>query len=74
MHLQVLIHPERVEAFSVEARQEHSHNDEQIDVLVLHSQGEILVVVLKLVGAGVVAGTKLMVVFLDATLQEILTR
>ena len=47
VHLQVLVHPKRVQRLGVKTRQEHTHYYQDIDLLVLHAERHILVVVLE---------------------------
>ena len=54
MHLQVLIHPQSVERLGVKSGQEHTHHDKQVEVVVLHPQRDVLIVVLEFFAADVV--------------------
>ena len=54
MHLQVLIYPQGVERLGVKSCQEHSHHDKQVEVVVLHPQRDVLIVVLEFFAADVV--------------------
>ena len=65
---EVLVYPQRVQRCCVKARQEHVHHQQQVYLPVLHSQRNVLVVVGELVGTGVVARTKHLVIVLDGTL------
>ena len=49
VHLEILVHPERVERCRVKACQEHIDHDEQIDLPRLDTLGQVFVVILKLV-------------------------
>ena len=65
---QVLVYPQRVQRCGVKTRKEHVHDQQQVYLSVLHSQRNILIVVGELVGTGVVARTKHLVIVLDGTL------
>ena len=54
MHLQVLIYPQSVERLGIESCKEHSHHDKQVEVVVLHPQRDVLIVVLEFFAADVV--------------------
>ena len=49
VHLEILVHPERVERCRVKACQEHIDHDEQIDLPRLDALGQVFVVILELV-------------------------
>ena len=71
MHFQVLVHPQGVQGGGVEAGEEHIHHDEQIQFLVFHPQGNVLVVVLELVAVGGIVGAEHLVVVTDGGVQKI---
>jgi len=68
---QVLIDPKGVERGGVEAREEHAHDDEQVDLAVLHAERHVLVVVGEFFGRSVVRGAERRVVVADGTLEEV---
>ena len=72
MHLEVLVHPKGVEGLGIKTGEEHTDDDEQVNVAVLHAERYIFVVVAELVTADVVAGTECLVVGLDGLCEEIL--
>ena len=43
MHLQVLIHPQRVQRLGIETRQEHVDHNQQVQFAVLHALAHVLV-------------------------------
>lgn len=71
MHLQVLVHPEGVQGGGVKAGEEHIHHDQQIQLLVFHPQGNILVVVLELVAVSGVVGVEHLIVVPDGCVQKV---
>ena len=71
VHFQVLVHPQGVQGGGVEAGEEHIHHDEQIQFLVFHPQGNVLVVVLELVAVGGIVGAEHLVVVPDGSVQKI---
>ena len=50
MHLEILIHPERIQRRRIEASEEHIHHDEQIQLLILHAERDIFVIILEFIG------------------------
>ena len=68
---QALVDPERVQCRGVEAREEHVDDDDQVEVTVLQSLGQVLVVVLEPLGRGVEARAEQVVVVLDRVLEEL---
>ena len=52
VHFKVLIHPEGIQGGSIKSCQEHIDHNQEIKLLVLHSQGNILVVALELIAIG----------------------
>ena len=71
VHFQVFIHPQGVQGGGVKAGEEHIHHDEQIQFLVFHPQGNVLVVVLELVAVGGIVGAEHLVVVPDGSVQKI---
>lgn len=71
VHFQVFIHPQGVQGGGVKAGEEHIHHDEQIQFLVFHPQGNVLVVVLELVAVGGIVGVEHLVVVPDGSVQKI---
>ena len=71
VHLQVLVHPEGVQGGGVKAGEEHIHHDQQIQFLVFHPQGDILVVILEFVTVGGVVGVEHLVVVPDGGIQKV---
>ena len=71
VHFQVFIHPKGVQCGCVKAGKEHIYHDQQIKFLVLHSQGDILVVVLELVAVSGVVGVEHLIVVPDCSVKEI---
>ena len=75
MHLQVLIHPQSVERLGVKSSKEHSHHDKQVEVVVLHPQRDVLIVVLEFFAADIVFRAEhLVVVGYRHLLQKLLAR
>ena len=72
MHLQVLVHPQGVQCLGIEARQEHAHHYQYVQFLVLHAQGNVLVVVGKALRIHPVGGAKHPVVVVYGTRQKLL--
>ena len=68
---EALVDEQRVERRGVEAGQEHVDHDDQVDLAVLQPLGQVLVVVLELVGAGVEARAEDGVVVLDRGVEEV---
>ena len=75
MQFQVLIHPERVECLRVEARQEHTHHNQQVNLLFLHALRHILIIGLELLSIRRVAGVRCphLIIVADGLLQCIPT-
>ena len=71
MHLQILVHPQGVQRGGIKTGKEHIDHDQQIQFLILHTQGNILVVVLELVPVGRIVGMEHCVVIRNSSLQEI---
>ena len=71
MHLEVLVNPKRVQRCRVKAGQEHIHNNEEIQFLILHAEGNILVVILEPVGICGIVGVEHHVVIHDGFIQKI---
>ena len=65
VHLQVFIHPQCVERGGVKAGQKHIDYNEKIQFFILHPQGYIFVVVLKLIPVGRIIGMEHFVVIPD---------
>ena len=71
MHFQVFIHPQRIQRRGVEAGQEHIDHDQQVKFLVLHPQGNILIVILEFVPVCGIVGVEHPVVVTDGRIQKI---
>ena len=71
VHLQVLIHPQRIECGGIEARQEHIDHNKQVELLVLHPQGYILIVALEIIAIGAVIGVEHQIIVADSHIEEI---
>ena len=72
VHLQVLVHPKGVQCLGIEAGQEHAYHDEDIQFLVLHAQGNVLVVVGKALGIHTIGCAEHLVIIVDGTCQKFL--
>ena len=72
MHLQVLVHPKGIQGLGIEAGQEHAYHDEDVYFLVLHAQGNVLVVVGKALGIHTVGSAESLVIIVDGTCQKLL--
>ena len=71
MHFQILVHPQRVERCCVKACQEHIHYDKQIQFLVLHTERNILIVVLELIAGCIVVRMEHFIVVADGGFQKV---
>ena len=71
VHFQVFIHPQRIQRRGVEAGQEHIDHDQQVKFLVLHPQGNILIVILEFVPVCGIVGVEYPVVVTDGRIQKI---
>ena len=71
VRLQVLVHPQRIQRRCVKACQEHVHHNQQVQFLVLHPKGYVLIVILELVAGRVVGGVEHFVVIVNSRFQEI---
>ena len=71
VHFQVFIHPQRIQRRGVEAGQEHIDHDQQVKFLVLHPQGNILIVILEFVPVCGIVGVEHPVVVTDGRIQKI---
>ena len=71
MHFQIFVHPQGVERCSIEACEEHIHNNQKIHFTVLHSHRQILVVVLELIGGRVEVGVERCVVVENCAFKKI---
>lgn len=71
VHFQIFVHPKGVQGGGVEAGQEHVDHDEQVQLIVLHPQGHVFIVILELFPGGVVVGVEHLVVVLNGLLQKI---
>ena len=71
VHLEIFVHPERVERCRVKACQEHIDHDEQIDLPRLDALGQVFVVILKLVRRCVKIDVERLVVVLNGGVQKI---
>ena len=71
VQLEVLIDPKGVQGLGIEAREEHSHHDEDVDLLVLHAKRHVLVVVLERLAVGGIAGAETLVVVVDGMVEGI---
>lgn len=71
VHLEIFVHPERVERCRVKARQEHIDHDEQIDLPRLDALGQVFVVILELVRRRVKIDVEGLVVILNRSVQKI---
>ncbi len=69
--LQVFVHPQGIEGGGVKAGQEHVHHDQQVQLLVLHPEGYVLVIVLEFVAGGVIVRVEHLVIVGDGALQEV---
>ena len=72
VHLQVLVHPKRVERLGVKARKEHVDHYQQVQLTVLHPLAHVLVVALETLAAKVIAASELPVVVVHRLLQCVL--
>ena len=72
MHLQVLVHPKGVQCLGIEAGKKHAYHDEDVYFLVLHAQGNVLVVVGKALGIHTIGCAEHLVIIVDGTCQEFL--
>ena len=71
MHLQVLIYPERIQRSGIKSGQEHIYYDKQIQLLVLHTERYILVVVLEFLRGSIVIRMEGHVVIHDGFIKEV---
>ena len=71
VHLEIFVHPERVERCRVKACQEHIDHDEQIDLPRLDALGQVFVVILKLVRRRVKIDMERLVIVLNGGVQKI---
>ena len=71
VHLEIFVHPERVERRRVKACQEHIDHDEQIDLPRLDALGQVFVVVLELVRRRVKIDVERLVIVLNGGIQKI---
>ena len=71
VHFQIFVHPQGVERCSIEACEEHIHNNQKIHFTVLHSHRQILVVVLELIGGRVEVGVERCVVVENCAFKKI---
>ena len=71
VHLQILVHPQRIERGGVKAGEEHIDHDQEVQFLVLHAEGNVLVIVLELVPVRRIVGMEHPVIIPDAGVQEI---
>ena len=70
VHFEVFVHPERVQRLCIESREEHTHDNEYINLTVFHAQREVFVIVLELLAVGGVFCVESLVVFLDGHVVE----
>ena len=71
VHFQVFIHPQGVERGGVKACKEHIDHDEQVQLLIFHPQGYILVVALKFIPVRGIIGMEQGIVILNGAVQKI---
>ena len=71
VHLEIFVHPERVERCRVKACQEHIDHDEQIDLPRLDALGQVFVVILELVRRRVKIDVERLVIVLNGGVQKI---
>ena len=74
VHSQVFIDPERVERGRVKARQEHIHDNQQVQLAFFHPVGNVLVIVLEFVGTRVEIRVETRVVVGDGGVQKVARR
>ncbi len=71
VHFQIFIDPKRVERCRVKAREEHIHHDQQIKFFVLHSQRNILIIVLKFIAISAVVRVEHCVIVGNCRFEEV---
>ena len=73
VHLQVLIHPQCVQCLGIKASQEHTYHNQDINLLVLHTQRHILVITLESLAIGTEVGVwrPHLVIIVDSLCQRI---
>ena len=71
VHFQIFVHPQGVERCSIEACEEHIHNNQKIHFTVLHSHGQVFVVVLELIRGSIKVRVEHSIVILDCVLKEV---
>ena len=71
VHFQVLVHPQSIQSSCIEAGQEHVDYNQQVQFLVLHTQGYILVVVLECITGSIIVGIKLFIVVINSRIKKV---
>ena len=68
---QILVAPKRVERRRVEAREEHIHDDEQIQFAILHARRNVFVIIREVAVIGAVGDVEKLVVVLNRGFEEV---
>lgn len=71
VHFEVLVYPERVERRRVEAREEHIDDNQQIQLLVLHAERNVLVIILELLAVRAVVRVEHLIIVLNRAFEEV---
>ena len=71
VHLQILIHPQRIHSCGVKTCKEHIYYDQDIQFLILHTKRHIFIVILKLFAGGIIACMEHFIIVLDCIFQKI---
>ena len=71
VHPQVFVNPQRVERGCVKSGQEHIDHDQKVKLLVLHPQGNVLVIALESVAVGGIVGVEHLIIVADGAFEKI---
>ena len=71
MHFEILVHPQGIQCSRIKTREEHTHNNQQVHFPVLHSHGQVFVVVLELIGGSIKVCIECSVVILNRTIEKV---